>query len=172
MNQCRCLRFLIGLGLAGLFWVETPSAAEPSREAEVAQRGTEVMPFSLEKTLHQFTKTPKGGVQKVLARDPNDIEQIQLIRLHLKTISEQFSRGDFSGPTHIHGDAMPGLAQLKQAKPGSLRIRYELESDGAKLVYEAKRADLIAAIHRWFDAQVHDHGHDAMMLHHQHHAVP
>jgi len=60
---------------------------------------------------------------------------------------------------------MPGLAQLKSAKPGEIRILYTNVDDGGKIEYFAKRPELIAAIHQWFDAQLSDHGADAMEGH-------
>ncbi|MCO6434714.1 MAG: aspartate carbamoyltransferase, partial [Nitrosomonas nitrosa] len=43
-------------------------ALEPANEqrlADVAERGVHVMPFDLEKTMHFFTKTTRGGIQQV-----------------------------------------------------------------------------------------------------------
>ena len=146
------------------------SAADTERQADVARRGALVMPFSLEKTQHQFTKTKTGGIQRVVVRDSVDQTQIQLIRQHLQMMSENFAQGDFSGPEAIHGADMPGLAQLKAAKAGSIQIIYADEVDGASLTYSSKYKPLVKAVHRWFDAQVHDHGHDAMAMPHcQHH---
>nr|WP_311529233.1 hypothetical protein [uncultured Ralstonia sp.] len=93
-------------------------AADTRRQAEVAKRGTDVMPFSLKDTTHVFIKTKDGGVQRVIARNPDDTQQIARVRGHLRAIQAQFLKGDFSGPTHIHGSAMPGLSELKAAKPG------------------------------------------------------
>jgi len=62
------------------------SAADAHRQAEVAQRGPDVMPFSLKATQHVFTKTPDGGVQKVVARNTADSEQVKLVRGHLRDI--------------------------------------------------------------------------------------
>jgi hypothetical protein len=43
-------------------------AADAERRAEVAQRGAEVMPFSLKATTHIFTKSEDGGSQQVIAK--------------------------------------------------------------------------------------------------------
>lgn len=141
-------------------------AADQEKQAAVAQRGALVMPFSLEKTLHQFTKTKNGGIQRVVVRDGVDQQQIQLIRQHLHLLSTQFALGDFSGPAAIHGADMPGLAQLKAAKPGSIRIAYADQNDGASLTYTSRNPRLIKAVHTWFDAQVDDHGRDALDMSH------
>lgn len=139
------------------------------RQAEVAGRGKEVMPFSLAATRHVFTKNPKGGVQRVAARDVSDGAQVALVRQHLHAIRAQFLKGDFSGPSHIHGQDMPGLAQLEAARPGQVAIGYQEVPGGAELRYASADPRLVAALHQWFDAQLSDHGKDAMAGHAQHH---
>ncbi|MBX3618965.1 MAG: aspartate carbamoyltransferase [Rhizobacter sp.] len=143
-------------------------AADAQRQAEVAKRGPDVMPFSLKATQHVFTRTPDGGVQKVVARNSADIEQVKLVRGHLRDIETQFLRGDFSGPAHIHGAEMPGLTDLKAAKPGQIAIDYKDVAGGAELTYRTADARLVTALHSWFDAQVSDHGPDAMAGHMHH----
>jgi hypothetical protein len=141
------------------------AVSDASRQAEVSKRGAEVMPFELNATTHIFTKTDDGGVQEVVARNPKDTEQIRLIREHLRRIAGEFRKGDFSAPTQIHGMAMPGLAELKHAKPGEVDIRYRDLDNGAELRYSTRSASLVAALHQWFDAQLSDHGADAMAGH-------
>ena len=144
--------------------------AKAQRQAAVAERGKDVMPFSLPATQHIFTKTPAGGVQQVVARNAADSAQVQLVRRHLREIREQFLAGDFSGPAHIHGHDMPGLARLRAARPGQLVIDYRAIEGGAELRYATQEAALAAALHEWFDAQLADHGRDAMAGH-EHHGV-
>jgi hypothetical protein len=144
-------------------------AADPERQAEVSARGAEVMPFKLSATTHVFTKTPGGALQTVVVKDPNDAEQIQLIRRHLSDIADRFSRGDFSGPTEVHGVQMPGLADLEKAKPGEISVHYEDLVNGGQIEYSTHKADLIVALHKWIDAQLSDHGPDAHEGHAQHH---
>lgn len=143
-----------------------PMPSNPvQRQAEVAQRGKEVMPFSLAATTHIFSKTAQGGVQQVVAKKSDDGEQVRLTRLHLQEIREQFLKGDYSGPTRIHGQDMPGLADLKAAAPGQIVITYKDIKGGAELAYTTENTALVAALHRWFDAQLSDHGKDAMAGH-------
>lgn len=127
------------------------------------------MPFNLERTLHIFSKTKHGGVQQVIAKDKNDQRQIALVRQHLKEIAEQFGRRDFSGPQHIHGTNMPGLSRLKNAEPGAINITYRELPNGAELTYKTPQTKLVDALHRWFDAQLRDHGHHATGHHHKMH---
>ncbi|MGV3494878.1 MAG: aspartate carbamoyltransferase [Ramlibacter sp.] len=142
--------------------------ARTQRQADVAHRGKDVMPFSLPATQHIFTKTAQGGVQQVVARNGADAAQVRLVRQHLGEIREQFLRGDFSGPAHIHGQDMPGLAGLRAARPGQLAIDYRDIEGGAELRYATADATLVASLHQWFDAQVSDHGRDAMAGHDHH----
>ncbi len=118
------------------------------------------MPFQLEATTHIFTPTAGGGVQDVVADDPDDAEQIQLVREHLRAEAEAFRRGDFGDPAEVHGGEMPGLAELSQGHK-DIEVRYEDRAAGARLTYSTDDAALADALHRWFDAQLSDHGPDA-----------
>jgi hypothetical protein len=131
--------------------------ASKARQEEVTKLGSQVMPFSLERTLHIFTKTKTGGIQQVIAKDPSDTRQITLIREHLSMISKEFAQGNFSAPASIHGSDMPGLAKLEKAHPGQVKIEYKELPDGAQIAYSSVSPELIEAIHRWFDAQLADH---------------
>lgn len=150
----------------------TVLAVQPASEArldEVVARGVHVMPFDLEKTLHIFNKVENGGVQQVIAKDKNDITQIALIRAHLSKIAREFNAGDFSNLVKIHGQNMAGLQAMKTAEKGSLNIVYKELPDGAQIDYSSQKADLIAAIHQFFDAQLSDHARHAVSGHHMNH---
>jgi hypothetical protein len=143
-------------------------AADAQRQAEVAKRGADVMPFSLKATTHVFTKTAEGGTQRVVAKNAADAKQVKLVREHLQDIRSQFLKGDFSGPSHIHGADMPGLAELQSSNPGQVSVDYKEVRAGAELTYRTADPKLVVALHQWFDAQLSDHGADAMAGH-QHH---
>jgi hypothetical protein len=153
---------ILGLTLSQPTLAQT---ASPERLEEVTQRGMHVMPFDLKQTQHIFTKTETGGVQQVIARSSSNTQQIELIRQHLMKISQEFGHRDFSNPAKIHGQDMPGLAELRKAKPGQLHVEYKELNDGAEITYSSEDPGLIDAIHRWFDAQLADHGPDAIPGH-------
>lgn len=161
------MRFITSIVTVGVVGVIAGDIAlgQTQRQEQVAARGAEVMPFKLSATTHVFTKTPTGGLQQVVAKNPADTDQIRLIRMHLEGIAARFQQGDYSGPAQTHGEQMPGLAQLKAAKPGEVRVRYTNVTAGGQIEYLAKRPELIAVIHEWFDAQLSDHGADAMAGH-------
>jgi hypothetical protein len=140
----------------------SPGVNAQDRQREVAERGATIMPFTLAATTHVFTKSKDGGVQRVIAKSSGDTAQIRKVREHLQQIATQFSRGDFSGPLAIHGAAMPGLAELRASAPGKIAFTYRDHPSGAEIVYKSADPALVGALHRWFDAQLTDHGHDAM----------
>jgi len=143
--------------------------ASEQRLDEVAKRGEHVMPFDLELTTHIFTKSEKGGIQQVVAKDKNNTKQISLIREHLIEISNHFRDANFSAPAKIHGDSMPGLSTLRNAKNGQINIIYKEVNAGAEITYSTDSPVLINAIHQWFDAQLVDHARHAVTGHSHHH---
>jgi hypothetical protein len=131
-----------------------------NRQAEVAARGAQVMPFDLDATTHIFQPHDDGGIQQVIADDPSDSAQIALIRAHLQEEAAKFQRGDFSDPTTIHGMDMPGVAQL-QAGYTRIAVTYTELPNGAQLRYTTSDPALVAALRDWFAAQTSDHGEHA-----------
>jgi len=162
MNRLVCWLtvFSVAVGTPGLSFAD-----EPNRQEVVRQRSADVMPFDMMATAHIFTKDSTGGVQRVVARRGDDAQQIQMVRAHLKEISEKFRQGDFTSPTHVHGTSMPGLAALKAAPPGDLQSTYREIPAGAEIVYFSRNPSVVTAVHQWFDAQLSDHGADAMAGH-------
>jgi hypothetical protein len=127
------------------------------RQAEVAAKGRQVMPFDLDRTTHRFAKTTTGGVQTVVADDPADAEQVRLIREHLLAENAKFQRGDFGDPATIHGSGMLGLPELT-AGYQRITTSFAEQPDGARITYVTDDRTLVEALHAWFDAQVSDHG--------------
>jgi hypothetical protein len=137
------------------------SPASSERLDQVAEHGRHVMPFNLEKTQHVFKKTEHGGIQQVVVKDASDQEQIRLINQHLSDISERFKQGDFSKQRRIHGDDMPGLAELAAAN-GAVHFDYRPLPNGAEIEFSAEDSSLVDAIHRFFNAQLRDHARHAI----------
>ena len=142
--------------------------ASEARLDEIAQKGVQIMPFNLDQTVHVFSKKEDGGLQQVVVKNQTNTAQIKLIREHLNEIANKFKQGDFSDPSKLHGDNMPGLAMLKKARPGEINIIYTELPDGAQIIYSSDNPALILAIHQWFDAQLSDHARHAMPNHPHH----
>ncbi len=129
-----------------------------------AQRERQVMPFSLEATLHTFKNASDGGTEAVTVKSAKDAKNLSLVRSHLKKEAAKFSEGDLSDPAYLHGEKMPGLVQVRAgAKTGRIKISYSSLPTGAQLRYATKDAALVRALHAWFAAQVADHGDHAAM---------
>jgi hypothetical protein len=156
-----------GLVVAGSFLVlltllvaSCASQAAQGRQQMVHQMGPDVMPFDLAKTQHVFQMTDSGGIQLVIIRDQKYADQLESIRQHLQHEAMRFSMGDFSDPTSLHGADMPGTKELG-AGAAMVKVTYSELPNGAQIAFETSDTHLVTAIHRWFGAQLSDHGADA-----------
>jgi len=147
--------------LAALILVPAAWAATTERQAEVAQKGAMVMPFNVHNSTHVFRKLPDGGIQQVVAKDASDKALVTAIQGHLSMEADRFKQGNYSDPMKIHGMDMPGVQYLSAVKPGQISIVYRDLPNGAEVRYTGKDQATIEAIHKWFDAQLSDHGSDA-----------
>jgi len=153
---------IVNNGLMAGVALVTVACAEPDldeRRAEVAEVGSIVMAFDLEKTTHVFESTPTGGIQTVVA-DNEDPEQVALVRGHLAEEADRLSRGDFHNPSMIHGGDMAGLHVLV-AGYERMSVTYREVERGGEIRYESEDGDIVEALHMWFEAQLRDHGEHA-----------
>lgn len=131
-------------------------SASPERLESVAQAGSQVMPFDLERTTHSFQDRAWGGEQIVVS-DDGDAQQVALIRAHLSDEAARFSQGDFGSPEAIHGHDMPGLAVLRD-RHAAIDVAYSEVPNGASITYRSQDGAVVSAIQEWFEAQRTDHG--------------
>lgn len=135
-------------------------AMAQTKQEHVHHMGSNVMPFDLTKTTHVFRMTDTGGVQRVIAKDGSEREQVTLIQQHLKHEAEAFQRGDYSDPAALHGAGMPGLKDL-QTGAKQIKVSYSSLPNGAEITFKTTNRHLLTAVHRWFGAQLSEHGADA-----------
>jgi len=119
-----------------------------------------VMPFDMAKTMHVFKMTESGGVERVIVNDKSYADQVVLIQQHLREETGRFQHGDYSDPAKLHGVTMPGLKEL-QLGAQRVKVSYSDLPDGAEITFETTDLHLLTAIHRWFGAQLSEHGADA-----------
>ena len=131
-------------------------------QATVEKQSERVMPFKMDESMHVFSPSVSGGTQTVLVHG-GDARQVALVRAHLRKEAAAFARGDFADPASIHGGRMPGLRVMHE-RASEIRVRYSDVPRGARIAYAAQAPAVIAAIHAWFEAQVHDHGSHAMSM--------
>jgi hypothetical protein len=149
---------LVAAGVCIFSWMSLAPAQ--TQQEHVHNSAHTVMPFDMSKTIHIFRMTEKGGVQRVVIRDPSAKAQVPLIQQHLKHEAERFQNGDYSDPGSLHGSDMPGLADLQTAK-SQVAVSYAARPDGAEIKFVTEDRRLLTAIHRWFGAQLSEHGADA-----------
>ena len=156
----RFLRSLPPLVAALLLLLSCASAIAQTQHQHVHQSAPAVMPFETSKTIHFFRMTESGGVERVVTRDADAVDQIALIQQHLQHEATRFTRGDYSDPAALHGATMPGLKELQTGAP-KIRVSYAPLPTGAQITFETADLHLLTAIHRWFGAQLSEHGADA-----------
>lgn len=129
-------------------------------QEHVHQMAPGVMPFDMSKTLHIFKMTESRDVMRVIARDPGDADQVALVQQHLRREAENFQRGNYADPAALHGQDMPGLKDLRA---GAARIHVSCATlpAGAEITFQTTNLRLLTAVHRWFGAQLSEHGGDA-----------
>jgi hypothetical protein len=135
-------------------------ALAQTKQEHVHHMGQSVMPFDLTRTTHIFRMTDSGGVERVIVKDATAKDQVALIQQHLQHEAEAFQRGDYSDPASLHGTDMPGLKDL-QAGATHIKVSYSALPTGAEITFETTDLHLLTAIHRWFGAQLSEHGADA-----------
>jgi hypothetical protein len=83
-----------------------------------------------------------------------------MIQHHLGMEAAEFQRGNFGDPAHLHGAAMPGLREMETSAP-HMKITYRPLPNGGEIRFRGKDIKQVTAVHRWFGAQLSEHGADA-----------
>ena len=150
------------LGTIGvLFWAGWLNLPIVNRQVMVHDMGSQVMPFDLSQTTHVFEMTESGGIQQVVAKDPSDSAQVEVIQQHIQHEVMLFSAGNFSDPMSLHGGDMLGVKELS-AGAAQINVEFAVLPDGAQITFTTRDLHLVTEIHRWFGAQLSDHGSDAI----------
>ena len=160
MNEYPGSSFRLTMATAILLLASTFAVDAQTTQEHVHQMAHSVMPFEIGKTVHIFKMTESGGVQQVIVKDAGATDQIALIRQHLEHEAMKFQHGDYSDPAALHGVDMPGLEELR-AGAAAIEVSYKALPAGAEITFETSDLHLITAIHRWFGAQLSEHGSDA-----------
>jgi hypothetical protein len=161
MRSSISTKFLLGALVAGAIFAISAVADAQTVQEHVHGHGHDVMPFDLAKTVHVFRMTEDGGTQQVIVRgDPPDPEQAHMIQHHLMMEADEFQKGNFADPAHLHGAAMPGLGEMRAGAP-RMQITYAALPNGGEIRFRTSDIKLVTAIHRWFGAQLSEHGADA-----------
>jgi hypothetical protein len=156
----KLLHIRLGILLVSLALLNYTNAPAQTVQTHVHQMSHSVMPFDVSQTVHIFKMTESGGVLRVIAKKTDATDQIALIRQHLQHEAESFQRGDYSDPSKLHGADMPGLKDL-QSGTSQIKVSYAVIPEGAEITFQTADIHLLTALHRWFGAQLSEHGADA-----------
>ena len=154
------IRWKISLFFSALGLCSANSFAVETTQEHVHSMAHHVMPFDVSKTLHIFKVTESGSVQTVVSKDAGATDQIRPIQMHLQHEAANFQRGDYSDPAMLHGAEMAGLKEL-QAGASHIKVSYAPIPTGGQITFETSSLHLLTALHRWFGAQLSEHGSDA-----------
>jgi hypothetical protein len=151
---------LFAASIAVLLLIDGAGAVAQTQQQHVHDMSHGVMPFDAAKTAHIFRMTESGGIERVVVKETGDTGQVRLIQQHLRKEAGRFEHGDYSDPATLHGASMPGLKEL-QLGAQRVKVSYSDLSNGAEIAFETTDPRLLTAIHRWFGAQLSEHGADA-----------
>jgi hypothetical protein len=140
------MRYMTAAIFLGLFALAS-NAAPPARQQPIAP----ATPFNAQNSTQAFQMSQSGGIQQVVAKDPNDKALIAAIRAYLEAQAARFGGGDYSGTVKIEGQDVPAARYFK-ATPGQMAIIYRNVGSGAAIDYVGRDAATVTAIHAWFDA--------------------
>lgn len=126
------------------------------KDEALEKRGAEAMGFGPEATTHHFRLTPTGGSIEVTVKNPADDKNLSAIRGHLRSIADEFARGQFDRPFQTHGEIPPGVAAM-QANAGKISYQYGDISDGGAVRIETSDPGLIQAVYAFIRYQITEH---------------
>ena len=131
-------------------------ASNDSAFATLQQRGESAMGVNQYTSQHIFEPRPDGG-RVVLQRKQNDSTGEATIRVHMRTIAEAFSRGDFAVPGFVHATSdVPGTAVMKRLRQDITYSPRDLPG-GGEVVISSTNPAAVAAIHEFLAFQRMDH---------------
>jgi integrase len=116
-------KYFSRLALAAI--ISLPLAAhsvDAKRQAEVAKRGPDVMPFSLKATTHFFTKTNNGGTQRVKANPDlaSAIEKFWFYDLRAKAADDTSDKRDEQAASNLLGHESVKTTQRHHLRRGRI----------------------------------------------------
>lgn len=122
----------------------------------VMKNGEKAMGFSQTATTHHFLLMKEGGAIQVTANDPNDTDNREKIRSHLKMIAGQFKNGIFTTPFAVHGQVPAGVPEMDRLKD-KIEYTYEEVENGARVRIATNDAKALAAIYDFLRFQITEH---------------
>ena len=126
------------------------------KEEELKKRGAKAMGFDQDATTHHFKLAPSGGSIEVTVKNEKDEATVASIRTHLRSIADDFARGQFDKPFQTHGEVPPGVREM-QADRASISYQYEDLPGGGAVRIVTDNAPARKAVHEFLRYQIKEH---------------
>jgi hypothetical protein len=123
--------------------------------AGVQARGKVAMGVDQYASTHHFETLADGG-RIELQSNSDDTTAIAAIRTHLQDIAKAFGSGDFSAPSFVHMQAVPG-AQVMAAKRRVITYSFKPLARGGELRIKTADVEASAAVAQFLAFQRMDH---------------
>jgi hypothetical protein len=127
-----------------------------AKDDALKQRGGEAMGFDQDRAEHHFILEAAGGSIRVTVKPGTDRKVLDEVRNHLRTIADEFSRGDFGKPFQTHDEVPTGVAEMKSAAR-AITYRYEEVAGGGSVKISTTDALALKAIHDFLRYQINEH---------------
>ena len=132
------------------------SQARPdSAFAALQARGKVAMGVDQYTSVHRFDALPDGG-RIELQRPGADTAAVRVIREHMQDIARKFGSGDFSTPSFVHMQDVPGTAVMA-ARRDVIRYVYRPLPEGAEVRLYTTDPEAVRAVHAFMAFQRTDH---------------
>ena len=114
------------------------------------------MDFDQAATVHHFRLARDGGSIDIEVRRAGDVALRDTVRMHLRTLPQEFAAGNFDKPFAVHGETPDGVSEMTRLRE---RIAYSFESlkNGGRVRIRASSAEALAAVHAFLRYQIREH---------------
>lgn len=144
------LAMVLVIGCAGV------ANAQDAHDFHAMQdRGKVVMGVDQYTSVHVFEDLANGG-RIELQRDSLHADGVSAIRAHLQTIAAAFHTGDFSAPSLVHMQDVPGTKVMAEKRDSIRYVYRNLPRGGEVRIYTSDQA-AIAAVHAFLAFQRAEH---------------
>ncbi|MEX0843265.1 MAG: hypothetical protein WD960_02860 [Gemmatimonadota bacterium] len=131
------------------------TGSEDAEFSAMQERGAAVMGVDQHTSTHRFDALEDGG-RIELQRDEADAADIEVIRTHLREVTDAFTSGDFSASSVVHDQEVPGTDVMAERKD---RIQYMYRDlpRGGEVRIVTRDPEALQAIHEFLAFQRDDH---------------
>lgn len=114
------------------------------------------MDFDQTTTVHHFRLASDGGSIEIEVRRAADAALRDTVRMHLRTLPQEFAAGNFEKPFAVHGETPDGVPDLTRLKD-QIAYSFETLKNGGRVRIRASNPEALAAVHAFLRYQIREH---------------